>query len=535
MPGIRGRLRTDDGFTLVAVMGALAILTLFLLGSLAYALQGMAPNRKDQDAKASVAAAQAGIDDFVSRLNANDRYWVDNSADTYPSRGDASNAALSAAGIPVPGTGAGPVTYRYNLLSTSAQTTQTGAIRLRSTGRSRDASRTLIAQLQPSGFLRYIYFSDIETQDPALWDINRTDCMQHHFAVPPKAARPGDCRDIQFTGGDVIQGPLHSNDALWINGSVLFTDPKTETSWADGANPAPPASNHRWWGSGTPLASGYRPIYQAPIVLPAANTEIQQYADPAKSDVDAPGCQYTGQTRIQFQGTKMWVLSPNTTSGTKARCYNTATPNAPQLVNIPPVIYVRQLTGACSGTGIGYPIAGEFTTPGKGPTYGCQSGDAFVQGTATGQVTVATANDIVVTGDLKTTTNNLGGTDVIGLVANNYVWVHHPVDAAGDNLLSSANSVHEIDAAILSVLHSFLVQDWDQGAPLSTSGDQSSKLTVQGAIAQEFRGPVGTGSGSAVGTGYLKNYVYDPRLMTLPPPYFLKPVSAPWGVTKLTE
>src|SRR5664279_4924219 len=125
MPVVRTRWRDDQGFTLVAVMGAMAILTLFLLGSLEYALKGMAPNRKDQDAKASVAAAQAGIDDFVSRLNVNDRYWVNNSADTYPTAGDSSNAALTPAGIPMPGTGAGQVTYHYAVLSTSAPVSYT--------------------------------------------------------------------------------------------------------------------------------------------------------------------------------------------------------------------------------------------------------------------------------------------------------------------------------------------------------------------------------------------------------------------------
>jgi hypothetical protein len=101
--------------------------------------------------------------------------------------------------------------------------------------------------------------------------------------------------------------------------------------------------------------------------------------------------------------------------------------------------------------------------------------------------------------------------------------------------LSTANTPHEIDAAILSVAHSFLVQNWDKGAALSAMGDDSSKLTIKGAIAQKHRGPVGTGTATSIATGYLKNYIYDPRLMTLPPPYFLKPVSAPWGVSKLSE
>jgi len=534
MRNLGHRLRSDRGFTLVAVVGTMAILTVFLLASLGFAITNMAPNRKDQDAKAAMAAAQAGIDDFVSRLNGNDLYWVNNSSDKFATFGDSTNAAFSATGMSIPGTASGPVTYKYSVLSASTQTTQTGIIRLQSTGKSRNASRSLIAQLQPSGFLRYIYFTDIEAQDPALWDSSRTDCIRYHYAVPPKPARPGTCNDIQFTGGDVIQGPLHSNDALWINGSTLFTDPRTETSWADGASPAP-AANHRWWGSGTPSSSGYRPIYQAPVVLPVANSGIQSYADPANSDAAAPGCLYSGQTRIRFSGNQMKVLSPGTTSSaTKARCYNYSTPNTEQTLNIPPVIYVQQRSGSCGAVGIGYPITDEvpMTIAGKS-TYDCHNGDAFVQGTATGQVTIATANDVVVTGDLKTTTNDFTGTDVIGLVANNYVWVYHPIDRHDDNIVPPTTGyVHEIDAAILSVAHSFLVQNWDQGDALSAMGDDSSKLTIKGAIAQKYRGPVGTGS---IATGYLKNYVYDPRLMTLPPPYFLKPDSAPWGVSKLSE
>lgn len=151
-------------------------------------------------------------------------------------------------------------------------------------------------------------------------------------------------------------------------------------------------------------------------------------------------------------------------------------------------------------------------------------------------MTIATANDVVVTGDLKTTTNDFTGTDVIGLVANNYVWVYHPIDDNGDNIVPPTTGyVHEIDAAILSVARSFLVQNWDQGAAVSVMGNDASKLTIKDAIAQKHRGPVGTGGATSIATGYLKNYIYDPRLMTLPPPYFLKPVSAPWGVSKLSE
>ena len=85
-----------------------------------------------------------------------------------------------------------------------------------------------------------------------------------------------------------------------------------------------------------------------------------------------------------------------------------------------------------------------------------------------------------------------------------------------------------INAAILSVNHSFGVQNYGSGNPLGT-------LTVNGAIAQRYRGIVGTNSGGTVATGYAKNYVYDQRLKYLSPPKFLDPVAAAWGVDTWAE
>src|SRR6185436_11347471 len=85
-----------------------------------------------------------------------------------------------------------------------------------------------------------------------------------------------------------------------------------------------------------------------------------------------------------------------------------------------------------------------------------------------------------------------------------------------------------IEAAVLSLKHSFIVDNWNCGAKLGA-------LTVTGAIAQKFRGPVGTGGQSAGGTGYQKVYNYDDRLRFRSPPYFLDPISSAWGVIKSNE
>ena len=63
--------------------------------------------------------------------------------------------------------------------------------------------------------------------------------------------------------------------------------------------------------------------------------------------------------------------------------------------------------------------------------------------------------------------------------------------------------------------NSFTVEDWNQGPPKGT-------LTVLGGIIQDYRGPVGTfnPSTNTKVSGYTKNYQYDARLMTNPPPFY---------------
>ena len=111
----------------------------------------------------------------------------------------------------------------------------------------------------------------------------------------------------------------------------------------------------------------------------------------------------------------------------------------------------------------------------------------------------------------------------MGLIANNFVRVYHQVNRDSDGNCNGNYSTRPsemgnvtIEAAILSLRHSFMVDNYDCGNDLGT-------LTVTGAIAQKYRGPVGTGSGGSVDTGYLKNYTYDDRLRYRSPPFFLQP------------
>ena len=537
-PGVTLRRRAgavggqDAGIAMVAVVGSMAVMMVFLLSGLAYVLANNAPARAAQDAKTAVTAAEAGLDEYISRLNADPTYYT-------KANGDTTNTAFST-GTVIQGTSGQAARYAYKVLTTPTETAQSGTIRLQVTGTSspgnggRSVSRTLTATLSPRGFLSYIYLSDVEVTDPTL-NGTPSSCGTYYYAG---RGSNGSCSNIQWTSGDTVKGPLHSNDQLQINGAVNFTSPKTTSSWPSLNVANPPTKS--WWGTRNPPLAGYSPKYAPPLQMPAGNTELlEQVAPDRDGDTTTPagpGCYYTGATRIIFQGTTMRVLSPSTSAAdTPSRCLDVANRANEQVKAIPPVIYVDRTTASCTTGAIGYPAPGESYTTGTstafswGDTtnYHCQQGSAYVQGSADAQVTVSGKNDVVITGNL-TVQDDGAGTDVIGLIAGNFVWVYHPVNGGGSNLLGSANAVTTIDAAILSISHSFVVQNWAQGAAVGT-------LNVTGAIAQKFRGPVGTGSGTTISTGYYKNYVYDSRLNYLQPPFFLKSASSPWQVTNLTD
>jgi hypothetical protein len=60
---------------------------------------------------------------------------------------------------------------------------------------------------------------------------------------------------------------------------------------------------------------------------------------------------------------------------------------------------------------------------------------------------------------------------------------------------------------------------------------QLGTITINGVIAQKWRGPVGTSGG----TGYLKNYSYDTRLQYASPPYVQDITETPYRVSQWAE
>jgi hypothetical protein len=106
--------------------------------------------------------------------------------------------------------------------------------------------------------------------------------------------------------------------------------------------------------------------------------------------------------------------------------------------------------------------------------------------------------------------------------------VYHPINSSGNNL-PTYNKVRNIEAAILSLRHSFVVQNWHSGQYLGS-------LHVLGALGQKLRGPVGANNpNNGQKYGYVKDYEYDTRYKNIQPPYFLKPAANLWQVLTVTD
>jgi len=558
----------ERGVALITVLLALMALMALSAAALAYGVGSQNLSRRDQDWNAALAAAEAGIDDYLFRLNENSNYFQYSAAYPPPD----GNGAF-AGYVPVPG-GQGISRFRYQ--TDTSRLTVDGTITVTATGRVRNVKRTVQATLRRRSFIDFLYYTDYETLDPALYtgplfagDTTYTpaqaeaNCRRHQY--PPSSTRPSGCVEINFITADVVNGPLHSNDSILVCGAPRFNG-DTSTSWN---RPPPRYRTNSGCNPNNPVfAVPGDPRYLAPLAMPPSNAAIKAETLPGRG-----GCLFTGPTRITLNSNGTMTVQSPFSQQVHGGCVIGGTGPLPGNG----VIYVQGVpadpddpnhTPGCPHTNPAHPLPALIVAD-DATSYGCRAGDAFVEGTLAGQLTIAAENNVVITGDL-TYQGGVGGTSLLGLVANNFVEIRHPVrvhtttynppqtgqpaacsstaPAPGGwerthwvtnsqgryvQRICSRNPApvptnRTVFAAILSVNHSFRVQQWNRGAALGT-------LTVHGAIAQRFRGPVGTTSGGTVQTGYAKQYIYDQRLRYLSPPKFLDPVAAAWQVATWRE
>lgn len=563
--------REESGAALITVLLLMFIMTGLVTVSIRYTVTAQDRSLVEDDSLGALAAAQAGVDDYLYRLNQDSNYWF------LP---DPSNLAFTQ-WVRLPGT---PLDAWFRYEVDISDVMDNKVIRVTAHGAVGEEVRTINVALRRDSFLDFLYLTEYETMDPITYPEDQVTtaehyCSHHRYETwtsdqdgQTRTGRVTGCRDIFWYGQgsriDVVDGPFHTNDTIAVNGDPVWLD--------EASTSLPPNLTPRWAGSGDPefrLYDDNNPVYEVPRTFPPTNNAIRAEAD---QTLGGDGCLYTGPTRLRFLSDgRLRVVSPFTAS-TGTGCATDGIMDVRDNM----VIYVQNvpaesgdpnfLPGCPSGGHpfrynapdqsdrlfVRYDVSGDSaaysrsTLDAAGITkfYNCVAGDAFVHGTLDGRVTIAAENNVTIVDDLVLA----GGTgpdsdDLLGLIANNFVEIYHPWgcpggDCPAENLRRGRsggvdnglpNTVWQnvrVDAAILSVQHSFILQNYHRGAPLG-------ELVVTGAIAQLYRGPVGTFNGTtgAAVSGYQKVYVYDDRLGYLSPPHYLDPVDAGWGRLTFAE
>jgi type II secretory pathway pseudopilin PulG len=546
------RRESEAGFTMIATLIAMTILMAFAIVAVAAVEGDTHETRRDLSQKQAFEAAKAGIDDYAFHLAANTGYWAE--CTNVPEPNAVNQKGSTTKQRTVPGnTGA---KYAIELLPAAGHTscepatavtatasmiesgeTLPGSFRIRSTGFSGEAKSSIVATFKPPSFLDYVYFTQRETLDPITYGFpNPSPELEKAYSQCSLTYEEGRnnkpiaeekvynsrtreyeteytyCVTISFATGDKILGPIHTNDSISINGTPTLGRTSQDLIETSAAAPG-------WYAA----TQGSKPnfvgtfVTKAPVLIPPATNS--QLSTIAQSQFN-----YPGQVRICLSGTNMTV-------GNAAGKGCTGLYSGPIPSN--GVIYVRNTT--CSE------VYSPFTAV-YPETSGC--GNVYVKGSYSGQLTIAAQNNVIINGSI---TREAGSNGLLGLIANNFVRIYHPFCASvsgtptcttttaqtganecngGENGAGTLTDP-QIDAAILAIEHSIIVDHYDCGATLG-------KLNVEGALAQKFRGPVGTGSNTSPATGYLKNYVYDNRLHYMEPPSFIDPKPNSWVIGRET-
>ncbi len=517
----RPSLRDERGFSMFLVIMVLLACSLFVAGAYGAAQDDLPLSGDSRDRKVTYSAAEAGLNFYGFHLNQDNDYWLKCTAVEAPNgteKSPVSQEWKTGTTDPrewrnVPNSDA---QYTVELLPAKNAPTGkcevgkansmldpvTGTFRVRITGRPYATSkqrRSIVATYRRVSFLDFLYFTQYETMDPYAYKASSRDWAIANCGDKPRASRSSSCTEIVFIEGDGVAGPFHSNDSILTCGKPVFG----RVGYEDRLTVSAPAPGYIPYGSCANTPPTFNNDFAAgvdSVNMPPSNTKLY--------DVTLAENRFIGKTYITF-----------TAGSSKMTVTNSYLGWTNKQVDLPEngMIYVSNNTaGACD------------QPPPTEATYleSKNCGNLYVKGVYNANMTIAAQNDIIVNGNLTKSDDA-----VLGLVANNFVRVYHPVSSC-ENAAGALSNV-TIDAAILTLQHSFMADNHACGNPLGN-------LNINGAIAQKYRGVVGTFDTDSDGdpvanSGYKKVYKYDDRLRYRTPPYFLQPENSAWNVIRSQE
>ncbi len=517
---------------MIVALGVTFVTALLMVAAFKAANGDIRLSHDDETQKQAYYAALAGIQEYEFHLQSNPDYWqtcATPSGSVYKKEGEKAETAATAeryevtpltastaptgtkecstsnpVGTMIQSTGAAANTFRIESVGTLGKVGEAGY-----------EQRKIVATFHVIGFLNFIYFTEFEVEDPELMEPKGSAQCGNLYSVRQKLGVK--CEPIVFTTGDSVEGPMHTDDAVDICGEASFGR----------AGHTPPDVVEMNGGMYSTCGGS-----EAEATFNTANKKYSTGPDllPPEGDtslatyVKEGGYEFTGVTHIELLGLTSKIIVKNNKGESETLPWptngliyvKTSEENACKYKYEPNESDNSAYAGANS----------EASTE----TY---CGNAYVSGSYSKSLTIGAQENVIIKGNVYPTSveGSLGsaptGTATLGLIAGGDVRVYHPLteENCQYHAKNAEGSLYSpwIYAAILSTNHSFVVDNYNCGEALG-------KLHVYGAIAQRFRGIVGTTGG----TGYLKDYKYDERLAVDEPPYFLNPINAGWEVARET-
>ncbi len=322
-----------------------------------------------------------------------------------------------------------------------------------STGTVNNINRVLKNYIETDNYARYIWFTDGES-----------------YGGTP----------VWFWSQDYLNGPTHTNDHFNIYGNPTFAaQVESVDTYIEYYNN----------GNNKPLSTTSNPPYDIPNFQAGMTFGVNQTNMPTQAlnlrsaAYSSGGLWLTGNTTIALNSTTMNVTNTNYY---KANCTTGC---------------IKNCSSNCTMSNQPLPANGAlFVSNDSGG-----NDTLTISGTLSGRLTVGAAGNVNIPNSILYNNDprvNPTSTDTLGLISEQNVVI-----------ASNAPNNLEIDASVMALNTSFMVNNWSQGPAKGT-------LTVYGGIIQDQRGPVGTFSGSTKLSGYTKNYSYDSRLLNNPPPFY---------------
>jgi hypothetical protein len=527
---LRRLAQSEGGYTMIFAVLVLFVSSLLIAGVYTAANGDVQQTHDTTAQRQAYYAAQAGIQLYLQKLNSNPNYWTECPKVTEVAVPGSTEQKYSYETLPA-STAKSCESGKLTTVVESAAKTANGTFRIKATGKAVSGvykgattyeERTIVATLSHAGFLNYVFESNYEVEDPTTLPAKPKNCA-HYYETRLKEGWTKECPPIEFVAADELDGPFHTNDAPDICGKPTFGRSKSDIveygeSWYAGCGGSEPNFVGTYVQPGTTLTP------------PETDEELLQ----------AAGLKLKGRTTLELKEgspNKMVITTYNEKGEKETKPEQGFPANG--------VVYVENNSkvGACTIEYSPFVFDKDYEEEESKP----YCGDVYVSGKYTESLTIASQHDVIVVGPIETTHESSGkptGAATLGLIANDFVRVYNPVKStgAGKNEFSGCEGTNQsksedprgwgshenlvVDAAILSTKNSWIVDNF-------TCGNSLGELIVWGAVAQNWRGPVGNSGG---GGYHHKNYKYDERLRTNQPPSFLSPsTTGGWTIQRETE